>query len=48
MGDPYTSMCIADRQRLELKDIRLLHGKLYGNADERNVSVCFTDMCPSG
>lgn len=45
MGDHYTGMCVTGWQRLALKDIRLLHGKLYGNVYERNVRICFIDAC---
>jgi hypothetical protein len=43
-GDRYTGRRLVDWQRAVLKDIRLLYGELYGNANERNVSIRFIVM----
>ena len=44
-GNRYASKCFVDQKRLALTDIRLFRGKLYGNGNEWNVSICFFGMC---
>jgi hypothetical protein len=43
-GNRYAGRYSVDWRRVALKDIRLLYGELYGNANRRNVSIRFIVM----